>query len=52
VVPVVLVVVLVEVVVLAIGAQRNFAAAGVTVRAPNWSLTATAGGAPFGHATL
>jgi hypothetical protein len=34
------------------GAQRSCAALGVKVWVPNWSVTVTAGGAPFGHFTL
>jgi hypothetical protein len=34
------------------GAHRSWSALGCTVREPNWSVTTTAGGAPFGHFTL
>jgi hypothetical protein len=34
------------------GAHRSWAALGVKVWVPNWSVTVMAGGAPFGHFTL
>src|SRR5262245_29031490 len=34
------------------GAQRSFAASGVTSRVPNWSVTVSAGGVVFWHFTL
>src|SRR5262249_37412245 len=34
------------------GAQRSWAALGVKVWVPNWSVTVTTGGVPLGHFTL
>ena len=53
---VVVVVVVVDVVVVvggpASGAHTSFAALGVTVRLPNWSVPGSAGSVAFGHFTL
>ena len=34
------------------GAHRSWAALGMKVWVPNWSVTVTSGGAPLGHFTL
>ena len=51
-VPVVVVVVVVVAIEPSAGAQRIWAAAGLTLRVPNWSVIVRAAGSAFGHFTL